>query len=314
MINFALVGAAGYIAPRHLAAIHNTNNRLVAALDPNDSVGVLDRYFPDALFFKEPERFDRFLDKRRRLSSEDQIHWVSICSPNYLHDAHIRIALRNGCSVLCEKPLVINPWNLDALSEIEAESGKVVNAVLQLRYHKPLQELKSKLERQVSRTRSDIVLTYVTKRGRWYDVSWKGNEVKSGGVVMNIGVHFFDLCIWLFGEVHENIVLLKSDRRMSGVMELEHARVRWFLSVEGNDLPPGYPQQGKSAYRSITIDGEELEFSDGFTDLHSEVYKQALAGNGFGIKDARPSIQAVYDVRHNEVSKGLASVHPFIVR
>lgn len=313
MPNFALIGAAGYIAPRHLNAIKNTGNYLLAALDPHDSVGILDRYFPDARFFTEMERFDRFLDKCRRMQSEDQVHWVSICSPNYLHDAHIRIALRNNCHVICEKPLVINPWNLDALYDIEEETGKSVYTVLQLRYHESLLKLKAELQDKPQGDRYDIILTYVTRRGRWYDVSWKGNHVKSGGVAMNIGIHFFDLCIWLFGNVHENIIHLRDDRRLSGVMELENARVRWYLSIDQADLPEGYIEQNKPAYRSLTIDGKELEFSEGFTDLHTLVYEQTLAGKGFTIEDARASIQAVYDIRHTEVSPFHDNIHPYLI-
>lgn len=312
MKNFAIVGAAGYIAPRHLKAIYDTGNQLVAALDPNDSVGILDRYNMDVRFFTEPERFDRFLDKRRRMNSGDQVDWLSVCSPNYLHDAHIRLALRNGCDVICEKPIVINPWNLDALEEIEHEFGKKVYTVLQLRYHEPLVKLKQTLDINPRQDRADIILSYITRRGNWYDVSWKGAKEKSGGVAMNIGVHFFDLCIWLFGTAHEVEVHLREERRMAGTIELENARVRWFLSIEKNDLPQSYLQEGKAAYRSMTIDGEEIEFSTGFTDLHTIVYQKTLAGEGFGIADARPSIQLVHDVRNKRVVAPRDNAHPYL--
>jgi len=310
MLNFAVIGVAGYVAPRHLKAIADTNNRLIAALDPNDSVGIIDRYALDARFFTEPERFDRFLDKRRRMQALDQVHWVSVCSPNYLHDAHIRLALRNDCHVICEKPLVINPWNLDALQELEAQTGKQINTVLQLRYQETIAKLKQELDASADRQRADVILTYVTRRGNWYDISWKGSEAKSGGVAMNIGIHFFDLCIWLFGSVHEHTVHYRDSRRMSGVMELERARVRWFLSIEKDDLPQGYVQAGKPAFRSLTIDGEELLFSSGFTDLHTMVYREALAGNGFKIDDARPSVEAVYDIRQAQIMSPDERSHP----
>lgn len=312
MPNFALIGAAGYIAPRHLKAIRATNNTLVAALDPNDSVGIIDSYAPDAHFFTEPERFDRFLDRRRRKGPGQQVDWVSVCSPNYLHDAHIRMALRNQCHVICEKPIVINPWNLDSLQEIEAETGCKVYTVLQLRYHEPLVRLKQQLDEQPNQQPADIILTYVTRRGRWYDISWKGSEEKSGGVAMNIGIHFFDLCIWLFGNVIGYEVHLKAARRMAGMLALERARVRWFLSIDYNDLPQTHRAVGQPAYRSLTIDGQELEFSSGFSDLHTVVYEQALAGKGFTIDDARASIQAVYNIRQAPVLPTPDQLHPML--
>lgn len=313
MLNFALIGAAGYIAPRHLQAIQDTGNDLVAALDPKDSVGILDRYSPNARFFTESERFDRFLDKQRRLQSSEKVDWISICSPNYLHDAHIRMALRNGCNVICEKPIVINPWNLDAIQEIEQETGKHVHTVLQLRYHQSLMDLKKALDVELGNHRADVVLTYVTRRGQWYDISWKGSEGKSGGVAMNIGIHFFDLCLWLFGEVNAHEVHLREPRRMSGVMELEKARVSWFLSIEKEDLPKSCLDAGKPAFRSLTIDGHELEFSSSFTDLHTVVYRETLAGNGFSIEDARPSVQAVYDIRQSDVVRLSENAHPYLL-
>ena len=313
MSNFALIGAAGFIAPRHLGAIRDTGNRLLAACDPNDSVGILDRYSFDVRFFQETERFDRFLEKQRRGPEEGRIHYVSVCSPNYLHDAHVRLALRVGADAICEKPLVINPWNLDALQEMEEETGKRVYTVLQLRVHPALLALRERLQSAPRARRADVVLTYITSRGRWYDVSWKGSEERSGGVAANIGIHFFDLLIWLFGSVSRCDVNLRDPRRISGYLELEHADVRWFLSVDANDLPFPVEPGGKSTWRSITVDGEELEFTDGFSDLHARVYERTLAGNGFGIEDARPSIELVHRIRHDELVRGTAE-HPFVRR
>lgn len=292
--NFALVGAAGFVAPRHLKAIADTGNVLVAACDPHDSVGVIDSYFPDAAFFTEVERFDRFLEKRRRMSEAERVHYLSICSPNYLHDAHVRLALRVGADAICEKPLVISPWNLDQLAALEQEYGKRVYTVLQLRLLPQLVAFKQQLD---TSARHEVELTYITSRGRWYGVSWKGVPEKSGGLALNIGVHFFDLLIWLYGKPqHSEVYLSKSDK-MSGVFELERARVKWFLSVDRNDLPESVRAQGKHAYRSLTADGRELEFSEGFPDLHTAVYRDVIAGRGFSIDDVRPSIQLAYDIR-----------------
>lgn len=306
--NFALLGVAGFVAPRHLAAIAATGNRLVAACDPSDSVGVLDKYFLDAKFFTEFERFDRHLEKLRRKAEAERLHYLSICSPNYLHDAHVRLALRLGADAICEKPLVINPWNLDQLEELEQETGSRVYSVLQLRLLPSLMAL-----REAARTRSrraDVVLTYVTRRGRWYDVSWKGVEAKSGGLPTNIGIHLFDLLQWIFGpmqrcEVHEN-----ASDRWAGFLELEGADVRWFLSTNGADLPAETLEKGGSAFRSITIDGEEVEFSTGFTDLHTRVYEEVLAGRGFGIADARPSIELAHRIRTTPATVPSDAAHP----
>ncbi len=312
MQNFAMTGVAGFIAPKHLKAIRDTGNMLVAAVDPHDSVGLLDSYFPEARFFTEPERFERFLEKRRFQGEDQRIHYVSICSPNYLHDAHIRMALREKAHAICEKPLVINPWNLDPLHELESETGCRIFTVLQLRLHPPLIELRQKLERGSRRHKADVVLTYVTRRGSWYDISWKGSEEKSGGIAMNIGVHFFDLLLWLFGPMERSTVHLRDKRRMAGLLELQCARVRWFLSVDINDIPAHYRQSGKYAFRSISVDGEEMEFSEGFGDLHTRVYEETLAGQGFGIQDARPSIELVYAVRTSEVATPGSDAHPFL--
>jgi UDP-N-acetyl-2-amino-2-deoxyglucuronate dehydrogenase len=308
--NFAVIGTGGYIAPRHLRAIRDTGNRLVAAVDPKDSVGVLDQYSFDIRFFTEIERFDRYLEKLRRESEEARVHYVSICSPNYLHDAHCRLALRVGADVICEKPLVINPWNLDALEEIEAETGRRVNTILQLRVHPSLIQLRESL--LSSNEVHEVEMTYITSRGPWYQVSWKGDHDKSGGVATNIGIHFFDLLMWLFGSVNGIKVYHVDDERMSGFIELERARVRWFLSVDRNDLPEQAKANNKTTYRSITVDGKEIEFSEGFTDLHTKVYEETLAGRGFGIKEARPSVQLTHDIRTTPISPLDALAHPFL--
>jgi UDP-N-acetyl-2-amino-2-deoxyglucuronate dehydrogenase len=315
MKNFALTGAAGFIAPRHLKAIRDTGNKLVAAVDPHDSVGILDSYFPDTEFFTSYERFERFVFRQRHESQEKHIHYVSVCSPNYLHDAHIRSALLAGANAICEKPLVINPWNLDELILLEKETGKRVYTILQLRLHDSLIALKEKLNQQkASGHRPNVVLSYITRRGKWYGYSWKGDVKKSGGVAMNIGIHFFDLLMWLFGSVQETAVYLAEPDRMAGMIELEHACVQWYLSINGNDLPAGYLQNSKYAFRSITIDGEEVEFSEGFTDLHTRVYQDILEGRGFGIENARPSIELVHRVRTSEVTPAPPSAHPLLVR
>ena len=312
--NFALVGAGGYIAPRHLMAIRDTGNRLVAALDPNDSVGILDRYSFDVSFFTEFERFDRFAEKLRRKSEADRLHWVSICSPNYLHDAHIRFALRVGANAICEKPLVLEPWNLDALQELEAESGQSVRTVLQLRVHQQLIDLRERLIAEGGGRQHEVDLTYITSRGRWYGISWKGQEDRSGGLATNIGIHFFDMLIWLFGSVQHVEVHVSTATHVSGWLELERARVRWFLSIDQNDLPLDARAAGKSTYRSITVDGTEIEFSEGFTDLHTVIYKESLAGRGFGLADARPSIEVAHTIRYAPVDVVADHRHPHLTR
>jgi UDP-N-acetyl-2-amino-2-deoxyglucuronate dehydrogenase len=298
--NFAVIGVGGYIAPRHLRAVRDTGNRLVAAMDPRDSVGVLDQYSFDVKFFTEIERFDRHLEKLRRGPEEARVHYVSVCSPNYLHDSHCRLALRVGADVICEKPLVINPWNFDALEELEAETKHRIHTILQLRVHPELIKLKQALEKDGGQ--HEVELTYITSRGPWYQVSWKGQQDKSGGVATNIGVHFFDLLLWLFGPVAGIKVHYADDNRMSGFIELEHARVRWFLSVDSSDLPAPVKTAGKTTYRSITVDGKEIEFSEGFTDLHTRVYEETLAGRGFGIAQARPSIELTHAIRTAPIS------------
>jgi UDP-N-acetyl-2-amino-2-deoxyglucuronate dehydrogenase len=310
--NFAVIGAGGYIAPRHLRAIRDTGNRLLAAVDPKDSVGLLDQFSYDVRFFTEIERFDRYLEKLRRTSEQDRVHYISICSPNYLHDAHCRLAMRVGADLICEKPLVVNPWNLDALQEIEAETHCKVNTVLQLRVHPELVKLKERLDQESPSVQHDVILSYITSRGNWYHVSWKGQMEKSGGVATNIGIHLFDLLLWLFGPVIDNKVHHSDEKCMAGFLELEKARVRWFLSVDRNDLPEAVRQTNKTTFRSITIDSEEVEFSEGFTDLHTHVYERTLAGNGFGIADARPSIELTYRIRKTEISPIDSLAHSFL--
>jgi UDP-N-acetyl-2-amino-2-deoxyglucuronate dehydrogenase len=298
--NFAITGVGGFVAPRHLKAIQDTGNRLVAAVDPHDAVGILDRFAFDVRFFTEFERFDRHLEKLRRGPAEDRVDFVSVCSPNYLHDAHIRLALRVGANAICEKPLVINPWNLDGLQEIEHETGKRVFTVLQLRLHPDLVALKARLDSNPSKMH-DVTLTYITGRGRWYNVSWKGSEERSGGVVTNIGIHFFDLLLWLFGGVEESIVSNRESTKASGLLQLARARVRWSLSTDISDLPFSPQVGGKTTFRSIRVDGSEVEFSEGFVDLHTKVYRHVLDGGGFGIEEARPAIALAHRIRTDRV-------------
>lgn len=299
--NFAITGVAGFVAGRHLKAIHDTGNRLVAAVDPHDAVGVLDRYNFDVRFFTEFERFDRHLEKLKRGAESDRVHYLSVCSPNYLHDSHMRLALRVGADALCEKPLVINPWNLDGLQELERETGRRIYTVLQLRLHPALVAFRDKL-RTGSGKRYRVQLAYLTARGRWYDVSWKGVEERSGGIVTNIGIHFFDLLVWLFGAVQSSAVHLRETKRAAGTLSLAHADVEWYLSAEASDLP-FEPQPGsKTTFRAITVDGEPLEFSEGFTDLHTRVYEEVLAGRGFGIGEARQSIELSYRIRQAPIT------------
>lgn len=312
MKNFALTGVAGYIAPRHLQAIYDTGNNLVAAVDPHDSVGILDRYFPEASFFTEFERFDRHLEKLRRTTSQDKVEYITICSPNNLHDAHIRLALRIGADALCEKPLVLNPWNLDQLQELEQESGKKVYTVLQLRVHPSLIKLKEEIDKENKNSKHNVVLTYITSRGPWYYFSWKGREETSGGIATNIGIHFFDLLMWLFGKVERNELHLRTRSKASGFLELEKANVQWYLSIDREDLPKEVKDNGKPTFRSIKVDGSEIEFTEGFTDLHTRVYENILNGSGYGIEDARPSIEIVQNLRAMEPNKKSTTKHPMI--
>jgi UDP-N-acetyl-2-amino-2-deoxyglucuronate dehydrogenase len=303
---FALIGAAGYIAPRHMRAIKDVGGTLVAALDPSDSVGVIDSYFPQADFFTEFERFDRHVDKLRR--GGQAIDHVSICSPNYLHDAHIRFALRSGANAICEKPLVLNPWNVDALEAIQAESGRAVNTILQLRLHPAIAALRERCTRTEGRV--DVDLAYVTSRGRWYHRSWKGDLEKSGGIATNIGIHFFDMLTWVFGPAHEVRVGAASASGVTGVLELERARVRWFLSIDERDLPAAARESGARTFRSVTVAGTEIEFSEGFTDLHTLSYREILAGRGFPLAESRRAIEIAHGIRVATASGRPEDMHP----
>ncbi|NVK18571.1 MAG: Gfo/Idh/MocA family oxidoreductase [Methylocystaceae bacterium] len=308
MKQYALIGAAGYIAPRHMKAIKETDGDLVAALDTSDSVGIIDSHFPDARFFTEFERFDRHIDKLTREGRG--VDYVSICSPNYLHDAHCRFGLRNGADVICEKPLVLNPWNLDGLSEMERHTGQKVYSILQLRLHDAIIKLKEKIENSPADHTFDVDLTYITSRGGWYHVSWKGDEPKSGGIATNIGVHFYDMLSFVFGPMKTNVVHQRTDKHSAGYLEFERARVRWFLSVDRHDLPAHTPE-AQTTYRSITVDGDEVEFSGGFTDLHTLSYQDILNGGGFGIEDVRPAIELVSNIRTMDLTPTRGEQHPF---
>jgi len=311
--NFALIGASGYIAPRHMKAIKETGNELVAALDPYDGIGIMDSIFPQAYFFTEFERFDRFVDKWHR-DGNKRIEYISITTPNYLHDSHIRFALKSGADAICEKPLVLNPHNIDQLKVIEEETGKKVYNILQLRLHKSIVALKEKITKELEQNPNkvyDIDLTYLTSRGRWYFVSWKGDEAKSGGIASNIGVHFFDMLSWIFGPIEENIVHLKNPDTNAGFMKLKNANVRWFLSVNYDYLPQDVKAAGKTTFRSITVDGKQIEFSEGFTDLHTRSYEDILNGGGFGLEEARNSINIVSAIRKLTPVGLRGEYHPF---
>ncbi|WP_298314775.1 Gfo/Idh/MocA family oxidoreductase [uncultured Aquimarina sp.] len=313
MKNFALIGAAGYIAPRHMKAIKDTNNTLLAAYDKNDSVGVIDSHFPKADFFVEFERFDRHIEK---LKYEQNLYldYVSICSPNYLHDAHIRFALRSGADAICEKPLVLNPWNIDKLQKVEEKTGKKIYNILQLRVHPSIIALREKVANSNKDSKFEVDLTYLTSRGNWYHTSWKGDKSKSGGIATNIGVHFYDMLSWIFGDIQENIVHIHEEDRAAGYLEFKNARVRWFLSINSEYLPEEVKEKGQTTFRSITIDGEELEFSGGFTDLHTMVYKDILEGKGYGLDAARTAIQIVHNIRNTEPIGVKGEYHPFAGR
>lgn len=310
--NFALIGAAGYIAPRHMKAIKDTGNELVAALDPSDSVGIIDSYFPNADFFTEFERFDRHVDKLWRGNHSKQVNYISICSPNYLHDSHMRFALRSGADAICEKPLVLNPWNIDGLLEIEKDCGKQINTILQLRVHPSIIALREKVQKEKRNTKHEVDLTYITSRGHWYIQSWKGDVKKSGGIATNIGVHFFDMLHFIFGSLQENIVHHSSETKAAGYLEYENARVRWFLSVDFKDVPDAQRETGQRTFRSITVDGEELEFSGGFADLHTRSYEEILAGRGFGLEENRVAIETVAIIRNANPLGRAGDYHPFL--
>ena len=308
MTSFALIGAAGYVAPRHMRAIRDVGCELKVALDPQDSVGIIDSYFPDARFFVEFERFDRHIDKLRRTG--EKIDYVSICSPNYLHDAHTRFALRADADVICEKPLVLNPWNLDGLVETAERTGRRVNTILQLRLHPAIRALRERVAANPNHIH-DLDLTYITSRGRWYHVSWKGDDGKAGGIATNIGIHFFDMLTYVFGPVKSSTLHLRTPQRAAGYLELAQARIRWFLSIASEDLPPSR-RPGQSTWRSIRLDGEEFEFSDGFTDLHTESYRAILAGQGYGIEECRPSIELASALRNAPIEWTIGERHPFV--
>ncbi|MDA9908464.1 Gfo/Idh/MocA family oxidoreductase [Schleiferiaceae bacterium] len=309
MKNFALIGASGYIAPRHLQAIKETNNNLLCAYDPYDGVGIMDSYFPNSDFFTEFERFDRHIDKQQRLGNK--IEYVSVCSPNYLHDSHIRFGLRSGANVICEKPLVLNPWNIDALQSLEQEYGYKINTILQLRLHKDIIKLKNQIDSGDPNKIYDIDLTYLTSRGKWYFTSWKGDEDKSGGIATNIGVHFFDMLTWIFGDIKGMKVHLNTHDRASGYLELTRARVRWFLSVNYDLIPEDIKAKGQRTFRSISVDGNELEFSSGFTDLHSKSYEAILDNRGFSIIDTRQAVEIVHNIRESGIDPIREDYHPF---
>ena len=309
MKNFALIGAAGFIAPRHMKAIKETGNNIVCALDKFDSVGILDSYFPNADFFTEFERFDRHIEKLRLKNTP--IDYVTVCSPNYLHDSHIRFGLRNNADVICEKPLVLNPWNIDSLADIEKQTGKNIYNILQLRLHPAIIALREKVASGEPEKVYDVDLTYITSRGNWYYTSWKGDVHKSGGIATNIGVHFYDMLSWIFGDLGENIVHIHEHDRAAGYLEFKQARVRWFLSINYSTIPEQVKHEGKRTFRSLTINGDSFEFSDGFTELHTNSYKEILAGKGFGLSEAKTSINIVHDIRTQQ-PKGLnGDYHPF---
>lgn len=314
MKNFALIGAAGYIAPRHMQAIKATGNSLIAAYDPNDSVGIIDSHFPEAHFFTEFERFDRHVDKLARNPLSTKIDYMSICSPNYLHDSHMRFSLRSGADAICEKPLVLNDWNIDGLLDIEKSTGHKVNTILQLRLHPSIIALKKKVEEQKISHKHEVDLTYITSRGKWYLQSWKGDVNKSGGIATNIGVHFFDMLHYIFGDLQSNIVNFSSATKASGYLEYENARVRWFLSIDINDVPEDIQATGQRTYRSITVDGDEIEFSGGFTDLHNRSYEEILKGNGFGLEENRTAITTVSMIRNSNPIGLKGDYHPFLTK
>lgn len=297
MKKFAIIGVAGYIAPRHLQAVRDTGNVVIAALDRSDTVGILDSYFPQAQFFTEFERFDRHLDKMRRQGNG--IDYVSICSPNYLHDSHIRFALRLGANAICEKPLVLSPWNVDALEQMEKETGRKVNTILQLRLHPNIIALRDQVLKGPKDKIYDVDLTYMTSRGQWYNISWKGDVAKSGGIATNIGIHFFDMLLWIFGTVKDVEMKSMDAESARGFLQLERARVNWHLSINYNHIPEAIRAAGKRTYRSLKMEGTEVEFSDGFTELHTKSYANILAGKGFGLADAKPSIDLVHRIRNS---------------
>ena len=315
MKNFALIGAAGYIAPRHMQAIKATGNNLVAALDPKDSVGIIDSYFPEADFFTEFERFDRHVDKLSRENKNSRVKYFAICSPNYLHDSHIRFALRAGADAICEKPLVLNPWNIDGLLALERDTGMSVSTILQLRVHPAIVSLRNRIQSENRFKKYEVDLTYITSRGHWYLQSWKGDINKSGGIATNIGVHFFDMLHFVFGKLQANKLHFTSATKAAGFLEYDHARVRWFLSIDASDIPNLLRNEGKNTFRCLTVDEEEIEFSDGFADLHTRSYEAILSGHGFGLEENRVAIETVAGIRNLQISRGAdGEEHPLCQR
>lgn len=308
--NFALIGAAGYIAPKHMQAIKAANCNLLAAIDPNDSVGIIDQFFPQTAFFTEFERFDRHIHKLKRAGHK--VDYLSVCSPNYLHDAHIRFGARNQIDVICEKPLVLNPWNLDSLEKIIAEEGTKAYTILQLRLHPSLVDLKNRINANPSSQKHDVDLTYITSRGNWYYASWKGDTSKSGGIATNIGIHFFDILTWIFGSVEKSTVHVHTHDRAAGYLELENARVRWFLSINAECLPKGRTNTDKQVFRSLVVDEIEIEFSDGFSDLHISSYHEILSGKGLNISETRTGIELAHSIRHAKISSPSSDYHPLV--
>ena len=314
MSNFGIIGVAGYIAPRHMKAIKETGHQLIAVLDPNDSVGILDSWFPEAHFFTEFERFDRHIDKLRRANHGKQLNYLSICSPNYLHDSHVRFALRSNTDAICEKPLVLNPWNIDGLIDLEKDTGRKVHTILQLRLHPAIRAFREKVRLSNPGQKFDVDLTYITSRGNWYLQSWKGDEKKSGGIATNIGVHFFDMLHYLFGALQQNTLHHYSPTKAAGYLEYQKARVRWFLSVDVSDVPAEARAAGQRTFRALTANGESLEFSDGFTDLHTLSYQEILAGRGFGLEDNRVAIETVAQIRQAKVEPLSGDYHPYLCK
>lgn len=309
MKKFAIVGVGGFVAPRHLKAIKETGNTLVSAYDKCDSVGILDSFFPQASFFTEQELFDRHNSLLK--ANGTAIDFLSVCTPNYLHDAHTRYGLRLGADVICEKPVVLNPWNIDALERVEQETGRNAYTILQLRLHPSVQALKKKVMDGPSDKVYDVDLTYITSRGHWYYSSWKGDVNKSGGVATNIGVHFYDMLSWIFGPVKKNVVHVSSHDRVAGYLELDRARVRYFLSINADHLPQEALEQGMRTFRTIHVDGEAFEFSTGFTELHTLSYEKILAGSGFRISEARTCIEIVHDIRNAQPVGLVGDYHPY---
>ena len=309
---FALIGAAGFVAPRHMKAMHALGQNMIAACDQHDNVGILDRYFPDCRFFTEIERFERYIEKKKY--TQERIEYVSVCTPNYLHDSHCRLALRAGANAICEKPLVISPWNLDQLALVEKETGHKIYNILQLRLHESVKALKAKVATMDPSERITFDLSYITRRGAWYHQSWKGDPSKSGTLAMNIGVHFFDMLLWLFGDIQSSKVYLRDEQRIGGHLTLKNADVRWFLSIAQDDLPAESVAKGNHAFRSLKMNGETFDFSNGFDDLHQAVYEDILTGGGFGLDDARAAIELVYNLRNLPISSVDEHTHPIVLK